>query len=49
MTYEFQVVTSIAMDVLHDVSISHPFGDHREFPIVECVKNTGKIEDVWVG
>jgi len=49
MAYEFQVISSVIADILHDVAVSHPVRDHRELPILEGVRNTYKIEDVGMG
>jgi len=48
-TYEFKVVTSIITDVLHDVSVGHPFGDHRESPVPEGIRNSDQADDVGMG
>ena len=49
MAYELQMVSSVITDVLRDVSVGHPFGDHSESPILEGVRNANKVEDVWMG
>ena len=43
MTYELQVIASVIADVLQDVAVCHPFGDHREPPILEGVRNSDEI------
>ena len=48
-TYEFKMVAGVIVDVLHDVSVGHPFGDHGEPPVLEGVRNSDKIEDVGMG
>ena len=48
MTHEFQVITSVIADVLHDVSVGHPYGDHGEPPVPEGVRDSDEIEDVGV-
>jgi len=49
MTYEFQVFASILTDVLHDVSVGHPFGDHGEPSVLEGVRDSDEVEDVGMG
>jgi hypothetical protein len=49
VAHELQVTASVIANVLHDVAVGHPFGDHREPPILEGVRNADKIEDVWMG
>jgi len=46
MTYEFQVITSLMTDVVHDISIHHHLGNHGKPPILEGVSNSDKVEDV---
>jgi len=50
VAYQFQVIARVLTDVLHDVAVGHPFGDHREPPILTLkgVRNTDEIEDVGV-
>ena len=49
MTYELQVITRTITNILHDVAVGHPFGDHREHPILEGVRGADKIEDIGMG
>ena len=49
IAYQLQVVASIDSNVPHDVTIGHPFGDHRKFPIFEGVRDSDKIENVGMG
>ena len=49
MTYQLKVIARVITDVLHDVAIGHPLRDHREPPILEGVRNTDKIKDIWMG
>lgn len=49
MTYELQVVASVFADVFYDVPVDHPFGDDREPPTLEGVRNADEIEDVGMG
>jgi len=46
--YQLQVIASVIADVFHDVPIGHPFGDHREPPFLEGVRNTDEVEDVFM-
>jgi len=48
MTYKLQVVASVITDVSCDITVGHPFRDHRKPPIFEGVRNPDKIEDVWM-
>ena len=48
-TYKLKVISRIAANVLHDITVSHPIRDHREPPILEGVGNPDEIEDVWMG
>ena len=48
-THKLKAVSSIATNILHDVSISYPFRDHRELPILEGVRNSDETEDVRMG
>jgi len=43
------MVSGVITDVLCDVAVGHPFGDHRESSILEGARNTDKVEDVWMG
>ena len=47
--YELQMISSVFTDVFHDVAVDHPFGDHREPPVIKGVRNADKIENVWMG
>ena len=49
MAYEFQMISSVFTDELHDVAVGHPFGNHGEPPVVEGVGGANKIEDIWMG
>jgi len=49
MTYEFEVVAGVIADVLHDVSIGHPYGDHGEPSILEGIRDSDEVEDVGMG
>ena len=46
VTYQLQAVASVSSDVLHDVTVGHPLGGHREFPILEGVGNSDETENV---
>ena len=46
VTYELKVVASVVTNILHDVTVDHPFSDHREPPFLEGVRNPDEIEDV---
>ena len=43
------MVSSITANVVHDVAVCHPFGDHREPPILKEIRNTDKCENVGMG
>ena len=43
------MISGVISDVLHDVTVGHPFGDHGEPPVLESVRNSEKIEDVGMG
>ena len=43
------MVASVIANVFHDVTVGHPFGDRREPPILEGVRDANEIEDVGVG
>jgi len=43
------VISVVTANILHDVSVGHPFGDHRETPILEGIRDPDEIEDVWMG
>ena len=49
VTHEPKVVASVFTNILHDVTASHPFRDHREPPFLEGVRNANKIEDIRMG
>ena len=49
LAYQFQVIASVTTNILRDVPVCHPFGNHREPPILEGVRNADKSEDVGVG
>ena len=44
--YKLQMISSVCADVLHDVTVGHPFGDHREPPIIEGVGDSDKTENI---
>ena len=48
VTYKLEVIAGVATNILYDVAVSHPFGDHRESPILEGVGNPDEIKDVWM-
>ena len=47
--YEFQIISGIFANVLYDVTVGYPFGNHREPPIIEGIRNADKIEDIGMG
>ena len=47
-TYQLEVVSRIVTNVLHDVPVDHPFGDHGKPSILEGVRNPDEIKDVGV-
>ena len=49
VTHQLEVIAGVIADVFHDVAIGHPLRDHREPPILEGVRNTDEVEDVWMG
>lgn len=49
MTYKLEVISSVMADVLHNITVGHPFVDHRKPPILEGVGNANKTEDVGMG
>ena len=49
VAYKFQIISSGFTDVLHDVAVGHPFGDHREPSILEGIRNADKSEDIGMG
>ena len=49
MAHQPQVVASISTEILHDVSVGHPFRDRREPPILKGVKDSNEIEKVGMG
>ena len=46
VAYKLQVISSVFTDVLYDVTVGHPFGDHREPPVIEGVRDADKTEDI---
>jgi len=48
LAYKFEVIASIATNILHDITVSHPFRDHRKPPILEGVRNPDEIKDIWM-
>ena len=49
VTYKLKVIASVSTNVLHNITIGHPFGDHREPPTLEGGRDPDEIEDVWMG
>ena len=49
VTYELKVIAGVVTNILHDVTVDHPFSDHREHPSLEGVRNANEIEDIRVG
>ena len=47
--HKLQAIDSVVADVLHDVAVCHPFGDHREPPFLEEVRNADKSENIGMG
>ena len=45
-TYEFKVIASVVTDILHDVSVGHPYGDHGKPTVLEGIRNSDKLKDV---
>ena len=43
------MVASVVANILHDVTVGHPFRNHREPPFLEGVRNPNKIEDIRMG
>jgi len=48
-THKLKVIASVSTNVPHNITIVHPFGNHREPPILEGVRNPDESEDVWMG
>ena len=46
MTYKFEMIASVITDVLHDVSVGHPYRDHGKPTVLEGIRNPDKIEDI---
>ena len=42
------MIAIVIANVFHDITVGHPFRDHREPPILEGVGNPDEIEDVWM-
>ena len=49
VAYELYMISSVFVDILYDVAVGHPFGDHREPPVIEGVRNADKVEDIRMG
>ena len=49
MTYEPKVIASVIADILHDVTVGHPFRDHGEPPFLESVRDPNELEDIRMG
>jgi len=49
LTYKLKVIAGVSTNVLHNIAVGHPFGDHGEPPIPEGVGNPDEIKDVWMG
>ena len=47
--YKLRVIAGVITDVLRDIAVGHPFGDDGECPILEGVRDSDEIEDVWMG
>ena len=48
VTYELKVIAGVVANIFHDVTVGHPFRDHREPPFLEGVGHPDEIEDVWM-
>ena len=48
VTYQFQSVDMILLDIVHYVSVSHPFGNGGKRSAFHVSVNTGKLQDVRV-
>ena len=49
VTHELKVIAGAVANILHDVTVGHPFRDHREPPFLESVGDPNEIEDVRMG
>ena len=49
VAYQLQMVASVNPDVLCDVTVVHPLGDHRESPSFKSVRDSNEAENVGMG
>ena len=48
-TYQLQMIAGVGTDVLHDVAVGHSFGNRREPPFLEGVRDPNEVENIGVG
>lgn len=49
VAHQLQVITSVGTDVLRDVTVGHPFGNHRQPPFPEGVRDSDEVKNVGMG
>lgn len=47
--HQLQVIAAGTTDVVHDVTVGHPVGNHGEPPVLKGVRDADEVEDVLVG
>ena len=46
LTYQFQMIASVSMDILCDDAVDHPLENHGKLPFIEGIKGTDETENV---
>lgn len=47
--HQFQSVSVIGLDILHDISVLHQFCDGRKIMGVYISQDAKEFQDIWVG